>query len=146
MEPIKLNSGKITIPIETDGKVTGEISFNPKVANFAENFYSAYQKIKEKLKEYEVKAAELDAMSETLTEDSDQDLSDLVRFPRRVCEDVYSIIDEIFGTGTSKTVFGDNLNFEMIGVFFDGISPHVEKARGELVARYSNKPSKRVMK
>jgi hypothetical protein len=147
MEPIKLDSGRISLAIETDGAVTGEISFNPKDTAFVERFYSAYLKLQEKQSEYESRANEIDE----LLKKSDgngvpEDFKKIVDFSHEVCQNIYTIIDEVFGADTSKLVFGESFNFEMIRQFFDGITPYIQKARSEKINRYTNKQTGKVMR
>lgn len=148
MDELIIKSGKKRIAIKDDeGNVTGEVCFNPSDVNFAERFYSVYREFQEKIKEYEVKAAEIDAENEKMDDNGvPAQFSKSVAFSREVCEFVYSKIDELFGEGTSQVVFRGSLDFEMIGQFFDGITPFIQKARSEKISKYSNKPTGKVMK
>jgi len=148
MDELIIISGKKRIAIKDDeGNVTGEVCFNPSDVNFAERFYSVYQEFQAKIKEYELTASEIDAENKKADGNGvPAQFSKSVAFSREVCEFIYSKIDELFGAGTSQIVFRGSLDFEMIGQFFEGIAPFIQKARAEKLARYSNKPSKRVMK
>jgi len=148
MDELVIKSGKKRIAIKDDeGNVTGEVCFNPSDVSFAEKFYSVYQEFQEKIKEYEVKAAEIDAENESVDENgAPVQFSKGVAFSREVCEFIYSKIDDLFGEGTSLVVFRGSLDFEMIGQFFEGITPFIQKARAEKLIKYSNKQTGRVLK
>ena len=148
MDELVIKSGKKRIAIKDDeGNVTGEVCFNPSDVSFAEKFYSVYQEFQEKIKEYEQQAADIDAENDKADENGvPVQFSKGVAFSREVCEFIYSKIDELFGEGTSQIVFRGSLDFEMIGQFFEGITPFIQKARAEKLVKYSNKQSGRVMK
>ena len=55
-------------------------------------------------------------------------------------------IDNIFGAGTSQTVFGDAMSPEAIASFFEGITPYFQKASSDRIQKYTNRAQKRAMK
>jgi len=148
MDSLKLVSGKIRLAIENDeGEVTGELSFNPRDQVFAEKFYEVYKKFSEKQKDYESRAKDLDESMKEVDENGiPKRLTDGLAFTREVCEFMFTEIDGLFGNGTSKTVFGEVIDYEMIGQFFEMITPYFEKARSERMQKYTNKKQSRVMK
>ena len=148
MDELVLKSGIKRIAIKDDeGNVTGEISFNPADVAFAERFYAVYQEFQEKTKEYEAKAVELDKANELVdAEGVPVQFANGIAFAREVCEFIFEKIDELFGAGTSKTVFRDSLDFEMIGQFFEGITPFIQQARSEKTNRYISKKHGRVIR
>lgn len=148
MDELVIKSGKKRIAIrDEDGQVTGEISFNPSDVTFAERFYGIYQEFGTKQKEYEAKAKELDAGNAEVDQNGlPKKFDQGVAFLREVCEFVYDKIDELFGEGTSKVVFRESLDIDMIGQFFEGITPFIQQARSEKIAKYSNKQTGKVLK
>jgi hypothetical protein len=98
--------------------------------------------------EYQVRAEALDNQAVDLDEYGvPVNAGEKLAFLREVCEYMYSQIDYLFGIGASKKIFGEGLNIDAIGQFFDGIVPFVQVSRAAKVGKYTNLPkSKRVMK
>lgn len=148
MDEIRIDSRKKRIAIrDEDDQVIGEITFNPNDVAFAERFYEIYRDFDAKQKEYEVRAEQLDAANDEVDQNGiPKQFDQGIAFMREVCGYVYEKIDHLFGEGTSKIVFRDSMNFEMIGQFFDGITPFIQQARSEKIGKYSNKKTGKVMK
>ena len=148
MDEIKIISRKKRIAIrDEDDQVIGEISFNPHDVAFAERFHEIYQEFASKQKEYEAKAKELDAANADVDQNGiPRQFDQGIAFIREVCEFMYEKIDQLFGEGTSKIVFRDSLDVDMIGQFFEGITPFIEQARAEKIKGYFNKQTGKVLK
>ena len=131
---LKIDSGLIRLAINDDpGRV---IAFNPKDVIFAEKFYNLIKKFEIRQAEFEAKAKELDAKDEVDSFGILVNTGERLAFLKDICQFVRDEIDGVFGEGTSQTVFGDAIGLDMFGQFFDGISPYIENARGEKVAKY----------
>lgn len=148
MDEIRIDSRKKRIAIrDEDDQIVGEIAFNPYDVTFAERFYEIFQEFSAKQKEYEARAEQLDAANAEVDQNGlpwkfDQGIA----FLREVCEFMYEKIDRLFGEGTSTVVFRGSLNIDMIGQFFEGITPFIEQARSEKIDKYSNKQTGKVLK
>ncbi len=116
------------------------IEFSPGDVGFAERFYAVYRDFEAKQAEYERKSKELDShMSELDANGLPANLPEGLAFLREACEYLRGRIDYLFGEGTSQKLFGDVLSLELIGQFFDGITPFVQAARSEKLAAYANR-------
>lgn len=142
---LRIDSRQIRVMINDDpGRV---IQFDPSDVLFAERFYKLIGDFEEKQAEYEKRAAELDAERGNLDHNGlPANLGEGLVFLREVCEYMHGQIDYLFGAGTSQKAFGGALSIEAIGQFFEGITPFIQKARSEKVAKYSGKKAGRVMK
>ncbi len=148
MDEIRIVSGikRIAIRDEND-EVIGEISFNPSDVNFAERFYGIFHEFQSKNGEYERKAKEFDAANKLVDENGiPKHFVDGIAFMREVCEFVYAKIDELFGVGTSEKVFRGAMDIELIGQFFDGITPFIQKARADKINKYVGDKTGKVLK
>jgi hypothetical protein len=143
---MKLNTGLVRIPIERDGENVGELKFNPKDAGFAERFYSLISEFEEKEKEYREKAALLDADEEIDSFGVPKNAREGVALLKDICEYMREKIDYVFGESTSQLVFGDYNNPDMFEQFFEGVTPYIQQARTEKVAKYTKPKGKNVLK
>lgn len=136
MDSLRIDAGKKRIAINDDpGRV---IEFDPTDVLFAERFYGLIQEFETKQVEYERRAAELDADQSLDQNGLPVNLSGRLAFMREVCEFMRSKIDGLFGPGTSQKVFGEALSLEMIEQFFTGITPFIQRARSDRVAKYTS--------
>jgi hypothetical protein len=138
MDSIQINTGEVRIPFIRDGQDVGEISFNPKDAAFAERFYKIVGEFSSKMDEYETRKKEL-------TGDPDEAAIALLK---ETCQFIRDRIDYVFGTDTSQKAFGNALVLDVFSQFFDGITPYIQQARVEKIAKYlpptsNRKPRKR---
>lgn len=145
MDSIKINTGVKRIAINDDPERV--LEFNPSDVTFAERFYQLLGDFEAKQAEYEKRAEVLDANPEELdARGLPANIGQKLAFMREVCEFMYGKIDYLFGAGASKKIFGEALNLEAVGQFFDGIVPFIQASRSERVAKYAPKQGKRVMK
>ncbi len=135
MDVLRINSGAKRIQIN-DGPEY--IEFNPADVGFAERFYKVYREFEMKQAEYAARAAEIDA-------NESADDGEKIAFLAEVCRYMRDRIDYVFGAGVSQKAFGDALSLDMIGQFFDGMTPFVQTARSEKMAKYSRKKNGQVM-
>lgn len=131
---MQIKSGVITVPVERDGREVGSFSFNPESTAFRERVY-------ELLNDFEVKQKALIEKTERL--DTEKDYEEMIVVEKEVYAWMTDKIDEIFGGGTSATVFGDDVNLFMLCQFFEEITPHINAAGGEKIKKYAGSRQQR---
>lgn len=136
MDSIRIKAG-VTRLLINDGPDV--LEFNPSDVLFAEKFYHLVKNFEAKQAEYGARAEEIDQVTDLDDYGLPVNLNERVQFLRDVYEFLHAGIDSLFGNGTSHKLFGDALSLEMIGEFFDGITPFFEKARSAKLARYRAK-------
>lgn len=112
------------------------IEFNPEDVAFAERFYQLIKDFEAKSEEYKVRSAAITAEKAKDGNGLPVNLPDALKLLREVCEYMRSEIDGLFGTGTSKKVFGEALYLNMFEQFFTEVTPYIRAARGKKVAKY----------
>lgn len=147
MNSIQIGSSVVRIAINDDPDRV--IEFDPGDVLFAERFYALIQDFERRQAEMEQRAAEIDQVKDVDANGLPVNLDERMAFLRSVCEYMRSQIDNLFGAGSSQIVFGDALNLEQIGQFFDGMTPFVQQSRAEKLKKYEaakKAPGRRVMK
>lgn len=151
MDTIQIDSGEITLSI--NGSPDRVISFTPTDALFAERFYAVYGEIREKMAEYQRRAAAEDDKSERDDAGVPKNSFQKVAIVKETCMYVREKIDYLFGAGTADKVYGqgtlDVLMFYQTEQFFKGLMPHFESGREKVVAQYTanaNRATKRAYK
>lgn len=134
---LNINTGEIRLTI--DGDPNRVISFNPEDIGFVERFYGLISEFEGKAEEYRKKAQEIEKNKETDKYGIPKNTDDSIALIREACEYFRHKIDEIFGKGTSNTVFGEINTLEMFVSFFEGITPFIQKARTEKIKKYTGK-------
>lgn len=130
MESLQVRTGQISLRIlDDDGEERGIFKFNPEDIESAKRLVQLQSEFQEKYSDFE-KRSEL---CKTLEEKAEF-LSGTVQYFK-------SLVDECFGEGSSKILFGDANTLSMFFDFFEGITPYYKKASSERMAKYS-KPSK----
>ena len=145
MDSIRISSGIKRISINDDpGRV---IEFNPSDVVFAERFYELVKDFEAKQEEFKARAESIDAQASEMDEFGlPANTGEKLAFVREVCTYMYEKIDYLFGAGASQKIFGEVLSLDMIGQFFEGITPFIRAARSEKVSKYGAAKGKRVMK
>ncbi|MEN6300824.1 MAG: hypothetical protein ABFD51_13100 [Anaerolineaceae bacterium] len=147
MKPIQIKTGVVHIPVERDGENVGEISFNPNDNIWIEKFYKLIGEFEKKQVEYERRAKELEENQEKDEHGIAKNIAAGIAFRREVCENFWDKVDILFGEGTAQIVFGNTLEPELIGQFFNGISRILENERSEKIEKHINENlSGKVMK
>ena len=108
------------------------IEFDPTDVLFVERFYAMWLEFEEKQKEYDQRSKELDEA------DPEKGMAEGIQFLKDVCGFMREKIDILFGAGTSQKAFGDAHSLDAIGMFFEGVTPHIMSKRTEKVNKYSN--------
>jgi hypothetical protein len=144
MDSLRIDTGVKRIAINDDPN--NVIEFNPSDVTFAERFYGLIKEFEDKLAEFKTRSEAIDANTEVDINEIPVNLQDRLILMREACTFIRVKIDSLFGEGTSQKVFGDTLNLDCFTQFFEGITPFIQTARSEKLAKYNNKLSGRVMK
>lgn len=135
MDSIKIDVGIKRVCINDDE--TRVIEFNPTDVTFAERFYSL-------VRDFDAKQADYLARAEAIQTD---DVESGLALLHEICDYMRGQIDFLFGEGSSQAAFGEALSLDAIGQFLEGITPFIQFARAEKLAKYSpQKKGKRVLK
>lgn len=147
MQSLKIDLGEVRLCVNDDESRV--IAFNPHDLSFAERFYAVLSDFKQLEKEYKAKG-------DALSKDNGKDEYGLpvntpaqLAFCREVCQTMRNAVDGLFGAGASNAAFGDANTLTMFAMFFEGITPYIERARGEKLSKHTRPakgPRGRVMK
>lgn len=138
-DKLQINTGVKRLEIERDGEAVGVLEFNPNDTLFAEKFYAMTEKFQEKQRKNQEQAKELESDKGVDENGVPLNVQANLDFQKDLCNFCYEQIDAVFGSGTSEMVFGDALNIESVFQFFEGITPHFQRARNAKVAKYTPK-------
>lgn len=141
MDSLKIDSGEIRLSVNDDPSRV--IAFNPDDTLFAEKFYKIVGEFESKMKEYKTRAGEIDRDVSLDNNGIPANVQDRISLLHEICAFVRERIDYVFGDGTSQTAFGDALNLGMFVQFFSGITPFIQSARSEKIAKYITPPVRR---
>lgn len=125
MESLQIRTGQKKVQILDDsGDVRGVFVFNPEDIESAKKMFEIQDELTEKQAEFNRKA------ENCVTEEEKFDLlTEVVSYFK-------SKIDECFGEGSSKILFGEANTLSMFNDFFTGITPYYTKASSERKAKY----------
>lgn len=141
MESLHIDTGTVRLCINDDpGRV---ISFSPTDVAFAERFYALIGTFEEKEQEYKAREEALKENKELDAYGAPKNAGERLKLLHDECSFVRQKIDDVFGAGTSETVFGSANTLDMFEQFFSGITPYIRKARDKKVQKYTAKPAKR---
>ena len=133
MVDILISSGAKSVNIVRDGEKVGVFTFNPKDVKEAQRHSEIVAEMEVKREKYIEKATELD---------KGNDVQAKIDFLAEFIADIHNDIDKVYGSGTSKMVFGDTLELDMISDFLRSLAHHYTKASEERTAKYKKKTSK----
>jgi len=139
MDSIRIGASVKRIAINDDPERV--IVFDPSDVAFVERFQGLTQELVARQAEYEQRARELDQVTEADELGLPVNLDDRLGFMREVCEYTHGQIDALFGAGTSRKAFEGALSLEMIGEFFEGLTPFIQNGRSEKLAKYLPQPT-----
>lgn len=146
MPAIKIASkNKITLDVEDEnGKVRGQISFDPKdlkaynafteIGAAVTKIYDDYQSAKSDIDISEGKLESLDEYKSTRDK-----INRLNKFTNSIVEQVGKIagqIDSVFGNGTSELVLQGSYDVELLAEFIQVVMPYFEKAKEKRLEKY----------
>jgi hypothetical protein len=135
MDSLRITTGEKRIAINDDPERM--IVFNPSDVNFAQRFYDLIHEFEEKLKDYQARGEVIDADVKVDQNGIPVNMGAKLALLREACEFIRGKIDHLFGAGTSQRAFGDTLDLGMFTQFFEGITPFIQAARVEKVAKYA---------
>ena len=125
MESLQIRTGRIRLEILDDtGNSRGIFSFNPTDVESAKKVMNLQHELTVKNKEFTDKANAC-----TQPEEQVDLLNEIVNY-------FEGVIDEIFGAGSSLTLFGKHKSLSMFYDFFDGIMPYYQRASEQRMAKY----------
>ena len=133
---LRIDTGTIRLTVNDDPNRV--VRFNPGDVAFAEKFYTLLREFEGKQKEYQARAAALDADTSTDDLGLPANLGAGIAFLREICTYLRQKIDDLFGAGTSDAAFEDAMTLEMFDQFFSGITPYFQQARTQKMTRYLN--------
>lgn len=139
MENLNFETGTVKLTINNDP--TRVIEFDPTDVVFAAKFYRAIGEFNEKMTELQKQAKKFERETATDASGLPVNAAERLEFVEEVCQYLKGKIDDLFGAGTSQTVFGDGMSIQAIQGFFEGIMPYVEKVRNKKMAKYLNEKS-----
>ena len=116
MEKLVKNRGNILkVEVNDEGEC---IAINLADAEFPHRFYTLYQNVEKRLKEFEDSKLTMENESETVQ----------LEYVRKLNQGNAEDIDNLFGTDTCKKVFGVVPDIYAVIDFFEEILPIIEKA------------------
>jgi hypothetical protein len=125
---------------------TRVIEFDPTDILFAERFYDLYKDMDAKNVELNIKKKQIDASAQTKDANGiSTNIREGLDLVREVCDFMREKIDNVFGPGTSQKAFGEARSIEMIVQFLEGITPFIERSRGEKMKKYVKPRGSKVM-
>lgn len=126
MESLQIRTGQKQLQILDDnGNVRGVFKFNPEDIEGAKRMLNIKQELTLKQQEFNERAADASTDEEKFAI-----IDEIVDY-------FEAKIDECFGDGTSKLLFGDARTISMFEDFFTGITPYYEKASEARKAKYA---------
>lgn len=134
MNSLRIDTGKVKLMINEDPERV--ISFYPKDVDFANHLFQLVNELEQYEKEFKKKDAALKEKQKVNEYGLPDNLSEQMNLLKEACCTMRKKIDDVFGVGTSQTVFGEANNLDMFVQFFEGVLPYVEKVRDEHVSRY----------
>ena len=122
------------------------LEFNPLDTLFVDRFYAVYNEFNQKEAEFTKQAKAIDKRNDDVDANGvPANIQETIDFVKEVCTYMRGRIDYLFGNGTSQKLFGDVLSMEVISDFLTAITPFVQTARSDKLAKYAGKKTK-VMK
>lgn len=135
---IRIDTGEKRITINDDPSRV--LVFNPSDILFAEKFYALVGDFELRLREYQDKAAEIEAVTEADEMGLPVNLNARIELMKETCSYIRERIDHLFGDGTSNMAFGDTLNLDIFNQFFEGLTPIFKSVRQQHIERHINPP------
>lgn len=142
MDTLNISTGEKRIAI--NGDPSRAIVFNPSDVLFAERFYHLIGEFQERLTEYQARSKELETNAAANGNGLPANMQERIDLIKESCTYIYEKIDLIFGPGTSQAAFEGAMSLDAVTQFFEGITPYIQAARVDKVAKYTNKKPKRV--
>jgi len=126
MPSLQIRTGEIKLEVLDDrGETRGYFTFNP------EDIHTAKQ-LANVRNEFNRTQAEFEKRSETCETPEEQ-----INLLDEVCDYYNKLIDDCFGEGSSKTLFGNSKTLTMYADFLNGIAPYYKEASEKRLAKYN---------
>lgn len=143
MDSIRCNDGKIKLMVNDDPDRV--IAFDPDDVYFLDKLYCLMGDMEKKKAEFAEAEKELNKETAVDGYGIPVNMRQKLKLLKDICLFFREQIDQIFGEGTSQTVFGDSNSLDMFEQFFAGITPYIQKNREEKLAKYTAVPQRNVM-
>jgi hypothetical protein len=139
VDSLQINSGEKRIAINQDPDRM--IVFNPSDVMFAEKFYRLVGDFQSKSKEYRAQFEELEKVTDTDEHGFPLNMSARFDMLKEVCEYINGQIDNLFGKGAAEKAFKGAMELDLYSQFFEGMTPFVQQARKDKLAKYTTQAS-----
>ena len=134
MAGIRVSTGAKRIEVNDDGDY---ITLNFSDNSFADRFFEMIDRVQEKANASAEKAKEIDATTE---ENSEARARSAAKLFRTTHEEIAAEVDNFFGPGTCRKVFGDIVpGIELYDDFFQQLMPYFEeygRERAQKLSKY----------
>ena len=125
---IEISTGLVTKTLHIDGKRDVVLEFNPEDVVWVE-------RLNQIMDDLNKKAAEEKAAKEN--NQTAQSFQQGLQAHRDFCAFLDHAIDELFGEGKAKEIFGASISTPARMSLLEGVSPYIEAKRYEKLAEYS---------
>lgn len=131
---LTINTGEIEITINNDPNRV--IRFNPDDISFIDGFYELINDFQAKNLDYISRAQELEKNEEKDENGIPKNIGAIIALNKEICTYLREQIDNVFGKGTSQTVFGNINTIDVFVQFFEGITPIIQQKRQSKISKY----------
>lgn len=126
MDSLTIRTGEVSLRILNEaGEERGIFRFNPEDIESARRLIALQDEFNAKQEEYSQRAKEC-----TTAEQRVELFSETISYLK-------GLIDNCFGEGSSKILFGDACSLSMFNDFVDGITPYYERASKKRMSKYA---------
>ena len=136
---MKLKSLSNVVRIAINDDPARVIEFNPDDVGFVERFYALIDYVEAKENEIKEKLEEIRKDQTVSSYGMPNSIRREVQLTAEMCRYMREQIDNVFGEGSSQTIFGDANVPTMFGEFFAAIGPCISSARSGAVKKYTAK-------
>ncbi|MBX3004558.1 MAG: hypothetical protein KF821_01875 [Anaerolineales bacterium] len=118
---------------EDESKV---LEFDPSDVAFIERFYKVFNELKAKIEYYQQRNNDLGSHVATDELGVPLNVGDRLKLLSEACDYIRGLVDDLFGAGTAQMVFGDARSLRQFEIFFEQLTPFIEKPRAEKLKPY----------
>lgn len=136
MEPIKISTGKIKIPLLIDDERTVVLEIDPDDLLFYERFYHYYQEVQEKSVYFTERMKSIQAGLPDEDDISNEDFEQQRKLIEETCDFMKEKINGLFGEGTYESIFGTKKNIFAVSEFMTAILPAITTKRKEKIDKF----------
>ena len=132
MDSLQIRTGLVSLRIlDDEGNERGIFRFNPEDINGAKRVVALRDELEARQEEFIKRDEECKTTEER------------VELLNEVVDSLEQAIDECFGEGTSKLVFGEAKSLSMFSDFLTGITPYYTKASEKRLSKYRKPTAKK---